>query len=152
MDAMKNCFAIGTKAEREFADILKRKGYKITWANKYQNIHAHWDLMATKKNERYRVDVKSAKKINRSDKYVQYEMVWVELSNVNSDKGWAYGGSDFIAFQVRNGFFVIRTPRLLSITIGEIENGAYVKTRNGRKDVIALISMDSIIEVGKFVR
>jgi hypothetical protein len=88
---------IGESAQFKFKELAEAKGWKVTPANKQQDIHEHWDFFIEKDGEQSRVDVKAMKRIRRSDPYPQDKLVWIELHGVRDyDEGWLYGGEPTI--------------------------------------------------------
>ena len=147
---MSECLRNGKDAEERFKKIMTGKGWKVSDANRYQNIYEHWDVICRKDGRVVTVDVKCRKKIKRSDEYPQDERFWVEFINVNGDNGWLVGKADFIAFEVEHGFVLILRSKVFSLALKALIPPDRSHSREGRKDYMALIDAGSVIEDGKF--
>lgn len=147
---MSECARNGRDAEGRFRRLMTGKGWKVSNANRFQNIYEHWDLRCCKGNQSLTVDVKCRKKIKRSDEYPQDERFWVEFINVNGDNGWLVGKADFIAFEVEHGFVVIPRSKVFSLALKALIPPERSHSREGRKDYMALIDAGSVIQDGKF--
>jgi len=148
---MDNSQKAGDTAEQKFEKICRAKGYKITKANKDQNIHEHWDYKVEKNKGPKLVDVKAAKKISRRDKDVSYDWTWVEIKNVHGNAGWLKGKADCIAFGQKDHFLVVEREELkawckskinLKNKVSRVKDAKYnIYTRKGRKDLLSLINI-----------
>jgi hypothetical protein len=131
----------GKKKELEFAK--KFIGEKIYFSSIENDIHNHWDVKIS--NKKY--DVKGLKKIKRSDISTNQFWHWIEIKNVNGDLGWLYGEADYFAFELNEYWMVINRCVLQNFIKQNVikeytnKNEPYkLKKRNGRKDVITLVS------------
>jgi len=152
----------GLKAEQKFKILAKKRGYEIVESKENQDINEHWDFELVKDNIRLKVDVKSMKKITRSDKKVQDKYAWIELHGVRKhDKGWLYGGkADLIAFETKKSFVLVKRTELIRSLEGRIsnkvvsspkealykdENGKYKRyKRKNRYDELILLELDEL--------
>lgn len=100
----------GLKAEEEFELLLKPYG-TIIKANDDQNKFEHWDLalIPHKQSVTYKYDVKSI------SNYPNY--VWLELVNVQGDKGSLYGKADYFAFQTESEYIIRSRLKLLDYAL-----------------------------------
>lgn len=110
----------GARAERDFKQ--KYKGNIIRKATKEEDIHEHWDfLLKTDAGKEYTVDVKSKNKypdsIRVETKRRWEALKWCHPKGVpeHLKKGWLFGDSDFIAYQLDNGFEWFKTSELVEI-------------------------------------
>jgi len=110
----------GKKAENAFKEILKKHGFNPIPSTEQEDINEHWDFKIKKKGKEYKIDVKSMKKIGRKDEEVQDRWHWIELHGVRkNDKGWLYGGkADFIAFETKESFLIVRRLNFANICLG----------------------------------
>jgi len=146
----------GETAESVFERIAISLGYKVETARGYDNYGRHIDkiIWNDSRNERFNVQVKSPKKINRNDSQLDYEHTWIEFSNVKGDKGWLYGESDIIAFDREKDFLIIRRIDLVNLcesmidfskTVDRASDSLYqIYTRRGRADKISLVKIRDI--------
>lgn len=100
------------QSEIEFAEIMKRKGKEVIFANKEQDMFEHWDVCC----DGVKYDVKAQKKLNRSDDE-ESDVIWIELTNVRGDIGWIKGKADKIAFQTKEGFKIIDRENLFNFIV-----------------------------------
>ena len=121
----------GKRAELMIHELAKQRQYKIVKAKQYFDIHHHWDYELDMDTgvvregsaeavgspkiadlTSFKIDVKSMKKISRTDLEPQDEWVWLEVHGVGEkNEGWLYGGkADFIVFETKSSFvFILRT-------------------------------------------
>jgi hypothetical protein len=154
----KDCLEMGLTAEQSFVIAANKKQFSCTESTKEENINSHIDFWIHRDDKSYSVDVKAAKRIQRSDKDVNYEKIWVELHSVREDnKGWLLDGkADFIAFEQQDHFIVANRMWLISF-IREAVTNVKVKspsdalyalyTREGRPDILTLINAKDILDI-----
>jgi hypothetical protein len=154
----KDSFELGEKAEGLFAEIAQRTMWQISPSSKDENINEHWDFAIQKDAENFKVEVKSAKRINRNDKKIQFEYSWVEIHGVRpKDTGWLFGKADLIAFEKENSFIFVKRLDLLAVVnkkvnlvakVHDPKNALYkIYTRDGRKDKLTLLPISDIEEI-----
>jgi len=115
----------------------------------------HWDVQGRRRNgQLYKYDVKSLKKLNRSDPDYRDDVTWVEGTNVRGDKGWLKGEADYIAFERKSEWLLIPRHILYDWVLDQIAKintvgkGLYqIYTRDNRLDKITLIRYEDIPEV-----
>jgi len=132
------------RSEKRFSDLCLSKKYKVLKSTKDQDIKEHWDF----KVNNSLIDVKGAKKISRSDDEYNYEIAWLEVQNVRGDIGWLKGKADFIAFEQKDFFLIVKREDLLNWLRTKVTNTKMVSSskkalyrlyqRNGRKDIIIM--------------
>lgn len=134
-------FEKGKEKELCFAKLFI--GGKITFSSVVNDIFEHWDVCID--NVKY--DVKSMKKIKRTDEKPDQFWHWVEIKNVNGDFGWLYGKADYFAFELNDYWMVIKKRDLQDFIKENVikeftnKNEPYkLKKRRGRDDVITLVS------------
>ena len=119
----------GYHAEQRFKSKVESLGFKVTRPPGVYDRLEHWDLLLMLK-----VDCKYMKKINRSDKEVQDEWHWLELSSQYGDnKGWIYGSkADAIAFEKEKSWVIV-TIQALKDLIERYVKDEWVKTAEEAK-------------------
>jgi hypothetical protein len=159
-DTNKACAIQGDKAENSFKNLLISEGLQVRDADTVEQRN-HVDLIANENNQNVRYEIKSRKKISRSDDDYQDSLVWIEIQNVRGDLGWLFGASDYIVFERNKDFvvvdrekladFVTRTCNLRKVArnAGEALYARY--QRFGRKDCLTLIRNEDIEKLAKKV-
>ena len=147
----KDSLELGNSAEIFFYRISQNRGWSIKKSSDNENINEHWDFLIEKHGEKYRVEVKSMKRISRDDTDVQDEWVWIEFHGVRDyDLGWLFGGkSELIAFEQKDRFFIVKRESLIllaanvvdfSVSVQESKDAKYkLYQRSGRPDKMSLI-------------
>ena len=104
------------------------------------------------------MEVKSRKRISRSDAGLQSKLTWVEIHGVRpTDAGWLFGKADLIAFEKEKTFLLVKRLDLLAIVNKKVNLVAKVRdpkdalykiyTRAGRKDKLTLLPTHDIEEI-----
>lgn len=148
----KNLFFIGKENENIFAECCKKNGILVRKASKNDDVRKHIDFFLEKNGKEIAIDFKGAKKKNRYDKNVNYDLVWVELQNVCGEKGWLYGEADFIVFEQKNEYVFIPRVKLIQFTEKHVnktikkekEKHCYYR-RKDRQDIIYWTTFQDII-------
>ena len=153
----KDSLELGQSAESQFASIAQRKGWVIMEASKAGNIEDHYDFEISKGSERFKVDVKSKKRVSRKEGDVQDDLIWVEFRTVRGTNGWLFGSADLIAFENQNGFKIVERKALvrvinklvkIHVKVDKPEAALYkVYTRKGRPDEITLIKSSDLVPI-----
>ena len=153
----KDSLELGENAEHLFIVLAVKLGWKISASSKGENIDEHWDFLIEKDKEAFKVEVKSKKRINRSDKDGQNALIWVELRNVRGQTGWLFGKADLIAFEKEKSFLLVKRLDLLAMVNKKVNLVAKVRdpkdalykiyTRVGRKDKLTLLPTKDIEEI-----
>ncbi len=153
----KDSLELGEHAEQNFILLAVRSGWKTSASSKDQNIDEHWDYLIEKKNLIFKVEVKSAKRIDRHDLNAQLDYVWVELQNVRGKVGWLFGKADLIAFEKNSTFIFVKRLDLLALVNKKVNLVAKVRDpqdalykiyrREGRKDKLTLLPISDIEEI-----
>lgn len=112
------CSERGELAEKAFIAVAEAFGWQTQRASQYENLYQHRDVRIWKgkcaRQGDFWVDIKSAKKLRRSDPDVQFDRLWIEVHGVRpNDPGWVIGGeSALIAFETALGFQLVRRRAL----------------------------------------
>lgn len=150
----KDSLELGEKAEEFFILSAVQHGWKISAASNQENIDEHWDYLIERDDQKYKVEVKSEKRIQRADPDSQKDLVWVELRNVRGQVGWLFGKADLIAFEKVQSFSFVKRLDLLGLVNQKVNLVAKAKsakdalykiyTRAGRKDKLTLLPASDI--------
>lgn len=132
----------GKLVEQGFIDLVVKPEHKVVRPTTEQDIEEHWDVEINGA----KFDIKGAKKVNRGDDNINYDIHWVELKNVNGDPGWLYGLADYIVFEKKDEWLVVNRKKLLTFVDDNLkfvmvnQPELYkMYTRYGRYDVITLV-------------
>ena len=145
-----SCSKYGSEAEKLFSSAMRNTGFSAVFTEFSDQVRGIDFFVEAE----WRVDVKARKRISRTDQQ-QDEYVWVEFKNTNGDAGWLYSDATHLAFEQRNKFVVVTRPELVELCERLVEdefvsspNEAHLHRyqRKGRKDVLSLIPMHTIIK------
>lgn len=152
----KDSLEIGESAQSHFAKMARRKSWQVTPAPGECDRNEHWDFLIEKGKRKFKVDVKSRKRIGRGDVAFQDEWIWIELHSVRkNDAGWLYGGSsDLIAFETKDSFVMVRRGDLIRLVEKLVDFNSRVSAskdakykiyrRRNRPDKITLIELAKV--------
>lgn len=103
----------GLQVENDFINLMNNLGYITLRATKWENIRLHIDMKYWDDdlNKYVSVDVKDRKAFNRGDA-AQDQYILLELMNVQGNRGWIYGQSDYIAFRTQDDWMMVPTKEL----------------------------------------
>lgn len=161
--SLESCISEGKRVEDMFENALSIRGKFFRRASKEEQFkHIDFFVLNPLNNNCASIDVKSTKKIKRSDNHSNSEYIWVEFKNVQGNDGWLYGSADYVAFYVEsaNSFFIVmnndlreKCENLCKEGIAYNSEDALYKhyTRIGRKDDISLIKLIDIKDIVKAV-
>jgi len=124
----------GKEVEEKFKKIVSDRGNIINKSSKEEDIYQHIDFWVNNKG----VDVKGSRHL---------ECIWLELKNVNGDKGWLQGESEWIVFDVEelSSFCVFKRIDLLNYILSTVKETTeskkdflkyYTRKKWNRKDVL----------------
>ena len=127
------------------------------FSNKSQDINEHWDYKVTDGNGKtYKYDVKGIKRINREDGLPNEHYHFIEIKNVNGDKGWAYGEADFFKFETEEYWITVSKEALQNLIKAKTHK-EYVTSpdkalyclyqRSGRKDIMTLVKTIDLMAI-----
>jgi hypothetical protein len=153
----KDSLELGQSAESRFALLAQKQGWTVTEASQQANIEDHFDYEITKDGRRFRVDVKSKKRVARNAGSLQDELLWIEFRSVRGTKGWLFGSADLIAFETQSGFKIVERKALvrlinklvqIHVRVDNPQDALYkVYTRKGRPDEITLIKTSDLAPI-----
>jgi hypothetical protein len=154
----KDSLELGEKAEELFAELARRAGWQVSPSSKAENIDEHWDFLISKDRENFKIEVKSAKRVDRNDGGIQFKYTWVEIHGVRpKDTGWLFGKADLIAFERESSFLFVKRLNLLAVVNKKVNLVAKVTNpqdavykiyrREGRKDKLTLLPSSDIEEI-----
>ena len=124
----------GKEVEDKFKKIVSDRGNTINKSSKEEDIFQHIDFWVNDKG----VDVKGSRHL---------ECIWLELKNVNGDKGWLQGEAEWIVFDVEelSSFCVFKRIDLLNYILSTVNESTenkkdflkyYTRKKWIRKDVL----------------
>lgn len=142
----------GQNTEKKFFTVLRRYDPKARKANRDEQIN-HIDFYSNLGT----FDVKSTKRVSRNDKKYTQELVWLEFKNVQGREGWLFGSADYIAFERKDDFLVVKKNFLQGLASSKCDIANKVNNssdalykgyqREGRKDLISLIKVEDILNL-----
>jgi hypothetical protein len=155
-------FDLGANAESSFVSAANKAGLAIRKSDakdEFRHIDFYINLGTSKELE-MSVEVKSRKKVKRSDSSVNDDLVWIEFKNVRGKRGWLYGAADLLAFERENDFLLVDRKllarlceKLCDLTKMNVDVKMPLYTgyqRRNREDVLSLIKMSDIISNVKY--
>ena len=126
--------------------------------DKYDHIDFWWD---SPKKGRIGIDVKGLRKNDRTDNHTDDSIQWLELTNVNGNKGWLYGKAEYIAFRTNSNIIFAKRTKLLNFILEKIKDKTITHTnpqtfyipyqRKDRQDVIVKAPTNDIINLADFL-
>lgn len=154
----KDSLELGQKAEDTFARMAIQQGWKVEPAPERGNIDEHYDYIISKENQTFKVEVKSKKRVSRSDDGTQDELIWVELHGVREkDPGWLFGKADLIAFELKSSFRIVKRVDLVKRINKLLDFNAHVSkpeealynqySRPGRPDLLTMIKAEDLRKI-----
>lgn len=147
---------LGTNAEVLFENVLKKKSLNYRGASKKEELRDHWDYQIKSNKSNIlpgKYEVKSMKAKSRGQK-PDSKIMYIELKSVKGNIGWIYGKSNYIAFQIPDGFLILSREKILNfirIVINKLplanESGIlWTKySRTNRDDLVAIFPTNYII-------
>jgi len=144
----------GREVEENFASQLLSE---VVWATRQQDWREHWDVSGILPSEygikgSQKFDVKSIKKVNRSDSNTQDEFTWVEAKNTQGHIGWILGKADYIVFERFKSWLLVNRKELLDLVNDKVKSLGYVEgkkpyhvySRPSMKDKLTLVPFKDI--------
>jgi hypothetical protein len=146
---MTTCYEVGQRAEQRFAELLTNPNFSTP----EQDMEEHWDVESDGK----RYDVKAMKKWRRDDPEPTDRMHYVELRNVHGELGWLYGEADYIVFETRSYWIVVKRRTLMPFIEGITENSEQslkpivyrLYQRTGRKDLMTVVPTVDLLAISE---
>ena len=157
-DRTGECSTMGENAETLFKKLLVKLGDVDEARIDGQLTHIDFIL---KRNDKpaLKYEVKSRKKVRRSDLGVTDDTIWVEFSNVMGDRGWLYGKADYMAFERELDFVIVERSALVKMAEEKCKLFPLVRfseealyrgyQRKGRNDLLSMVRMSDIIDVAE---
>lgn len=153
----KTQYEVGIKKEVDLMSILSKdldSCTKIVVATQDENIREHTDfkLITT-----HNIDVKSLKKISRSDAEVQEDYHYLEIKNVRGEHSSLY--NDFtthLAFELFDCYILVEKEKLQDLVkrkvkkefVTQAKDSLYkLYQREGRKDIITLVKSLDLVKI-----
>ena len=154
----KDSLELGQNAESYFSRSALKHGWRVEPASSAGNKHEHFDFVMSKDGKSFKVEVKSRKRMRRSDADVQDEHIWVELHGVRKDDdGWLYGNADLIAFELKSSFRIVRRTDLAELVKTLVDFETRVKhsrdalyksySRRNRHDELTIIKSEDLLRI-----
>jgi hypothetical protein len=109
-------------------------------------------LTAPKNYDDVYIDVKGAKKHNREDTSVNYDIHYVEFMNVKGKLGWLYGKAHYFAFETKNTWLIVDRIKLIEwLDTLPVKSSAekklyhlYDRSNYGRNDLMMLVETSKL--------
>jgi hypothetical protein len=147
---MEQCFKVGRDAEYRFAKHLDSPRF----SSSQEDMEEHWDVKSAAGTK---YDVKAMKKWNRADPEPTDRMHYVELRNVKGELGWLYGEADYIVFETRRHWIVVKRRTLMPFIEGLTENSEQslkptvykLYQRTGRKDLMTVVPTVDLLAISE---
>jgi len=142
--------------EENFAKNLKDP----VWADSKQDMFEHWDVKGILDGELLKFDVKGMKKINRLDQNTQDDYTWIEGTNVRGRPGWIKGKADYIVFERKDYWLIVKRKELFEFICNKLEENNFKKgkgiyeiyQRQGRLDKITMVPFKDIEQIDNIKR
>lgn len=153
-----NLSKFGKSKENEFSSLLLNTfGGICKQSSKTQDMYEHIDLIWKYNNKIVTFDVKSAKKLHRSDSLPNYNINWIELQNVRGNKGWLFGEADYIAFECLKDWLIVRRTDIINLINSKVTNQSISKSkdfytyyqRDNRQDIVVKVPMNDLRIIAK---
>lgn len=155
-DTTKKYYLDGKVVENNFAnDLIASEGGFIVAPSKTDDIKNHIDLFWVKNDKSCSFDVKGVRKKSRYDTSVSYDTTWLELKNVNGLNGSLLGKQDYMAFEMKDEWVIVRRKSLLLSLLKMLSDKTIYNTnpnedyklyqRSGRQDLIVRVPYSFII-------
>lgn len=134
------------------ASMLMTGGWQVLrTATDHEDKFKHWDVEISG----VKYDIKSSKRINRSDELPQYDYVWVELRNVRGLGGWIVGEAEKIAFELEDTFLIVDRIALFELITANIKpvvgKGPYERyQRQDRSDLLTLVPVVDLHKIDSY--
>jgi hypothetical protein len=155
-----NSYQLGANAERQFERLCTKKGWRWRKASPEEDAEQHWDylIQRTAQSSPERIEVKSEKRLRRSDPAPSKTFTWLEWQGGGTNNaGWLCGNADWIAFHQGNGFLMCRRTQCLKLaeahastaltySTGPVQlHQLYQRITNGRpRGQLILVKLDEL--------
>ena len=118
----------GRESEEKFYQLAQMRGFLVkpaTGMEQFDHIDFHLTSEEDEGTMTAMVDVKSRKRIDRSDNDFNDEWVWIEFKNVRGKEGWIHGIADFIAFETEDSFILSYRKELCDWCLDHVDTVSY---------------------------
>jgi len=147
MSKWSDSYEYGDGAEHRFAAMVKDP----VFASKEENINGHWDVASNG----IKYDVKAMKKMARKDQEPTDRIHFIELRNVHGLLGWVYGDANYIAFETRAYWIVVKRTNLVYFVERITDKQPFsdrpkpyqLYQRNGRKDIMTIVPTMDLLAI-----
>ena len=132
-----------------FLTISNRLPGKWSEATASDDMWKHIDCICIGKDgAKTTYDIKAAKKANQWDKRCEYDVQWVELLNVRGRLGWLFGSADYIVFERKATWAVIKRKDIIKKIADKvgIQNKQYTRDLELESDIRKLIDYGMAVE------
>ena len=144
------------RQEIEFAALAGQFG-DVSFSTLDEDIHEHWDVKLVNRGNIILFDVKAIKKRNREDHAPDDSIHYIELFNVDGEKGWLYGNADCFAFETTDQYIVVEKKPLQDFIAEKCKDKIHsnkkelykLYKREGRNDLIVLVETNDLIKLSK---
>lgn len=152
----KRSASYGLYEEKLFKQAVEKyKGISCIKSSAEDDIHKHIDFYL---GNGWKVDVKTHKRVNNSDKNVSDKYVWVELMNVRGNKGWIEGEATHIGFSLTTHYILVDRIKLRALVKSKIKSNRWsyknnepkpykIYRRKGLEDKVVLVPIEDILRV-----
>ena len=150
----------GKESEEKFYQLAQMRGFLVkpaTGMEQFDHIDFHLTSEEDEGTMTAMVDVKSRKRIDRSDNDFNDEWIWIEFKNVRGKEGWIHGVADFIAFETEDSFILSYRKELcdwcldhvdIESTVSSPQEAEYkAYSRKGKQDLIARVLREDIVKL-----
>jgi hypothetical protein len=147
---MTTCYEIGESAEQRFAQLLN----KPVFSTPKQDMLEHWDV---EDDRGMRYDVKAIKRLRRHDEEFTDQTHYIEFRNVRGKMGWLYGLADYIVFETRRYWIVVKRRSLMGLAEGLTEKNERSEKpevyklyqRKGKKDLMTVVPTVDLLAISE---
>lgn len=155
-DTTGDCAKVGKKAEDSFRELAEKRGYTVQASSMEQQFN-HIDFILKKDNKEWKIDIKGAKKISRTNEKPCFKYIWIEKKNCRGQNGWILGSASQIAFELENEFIIVSRKELLELVeklcdfdklVTQSKKALYCGYRRlGRQDLLSLIKTTDLYQI-----
>lgn len=155
-DKTGQCAQTGKRAEDLFRDLAEKRGYTVQISSREQQFN-HIDFILEKGGQKWKIDVKGAKKLSRKNDDPCFKHIWIEKKNCRGQNGWILGESSHIAFELENEFVIVSRKDLLELVeklcnfdkiVTQSKKALYCGYRRfGRQDLLSLIKTTDLYQI-----
>jgi len=129
-----------------FQSLATQKGIHLVKSSVEDDMHKHVDFW----DDQDGYDVKGMRRIRR-DGDRQDLWFYVELTNVQGNRGWLFGEADFIVFERERAFYIASRPKLIKVVrkvtqlTPELDSPKLHRVYRRNKDRMTLINLEDLL-------